>query len=212
MGVKTPQRPALQSVISTPRSEFLDLQDARELTLLRKAIDPKLEITDSVAHLYVKGFAFEEDHFKKADKLKSIERMVNEQVTRMSGKRYFSVPSGGLTGYDPATKSFIVDPQVQDWARHLFGSPVAWSKAAGLIPKIQFVEGTELKAIPVANEKVARQIEAKRVDGSLQTLLLGYVTELAPPSSYAPVMHAELIGFEIRDKKGGAVLLEYRRP
>lgn len=214
-GVKTAQKPTLQAVISTPRSEFLDLQDARGLTLLSKAINPKLEITERVAHLYVKDFALETDHFKRADKLKSIEHMVSEQVMRMSGKRYFSVPSGGISGYDPNIRSFVVEPQprVEFWTLDIL-SPAAYANSLNNIPIIRFVEGTELKAIPIEDEKLARKIETKRVDGSLRTLLLGYVSELEPPPypHSIGVIHIELIGFEIRDKKGGAVLLEYRRP
>lgn len=189
---------------SLPNEHYQALNSAMQLVFAYLALDTAPVNYEKVAHMMSKEYGGERDEFKKRDLMISLKPTIDKGIEKAKQNRYYSIEIGDglqLQKYDFESKSFLIKSFSKSSFNWFFHDNVGYG--------LKFSNASSFKNLVVADENLARKIEALRSQTllsseGLQVKVLFFTTDTGV--DVQNFVNAEIMRVQITDKDGKPLL------
>ncbi len=183
-------------------SQYQDMNSGLQIAYTYYALSGEMVNYEKLALMASpEKYRLEKDSFKKNDLLNALKPQIDAGISKakLSEARYFHTVMGDardLDGFDFNTKSFTIMSMPFGDAYRYFDD---WSSSY----HFTFSNGEKFKTIPIADEAVARKIEALRTNPNaaldLQIVVYFFANDVDVGKT---TIKGEIMKVQIQDKKG----------
>ena len=184
---------------STPVDKYQPLANGTQIFYAYMALSGEKPDYEPIAiHLY-SLYKDEQDQFKRRDLLEAATQVIDEEIQKAKGSRYFVMKTPTALGpYDFASKSFPINAITEDGMSFSFSGPASSYSLA-------FNNAAAYSAVVVEDENTARALEEIRATtGGLYTMKLYFFA--AGVQSGTRVLRVEITKVEMLDDKGRIII------
>jgi hypothetical protein len=189
---------------SLPNAHYQELNSAMQLVFAYLALDAAPVNYERVAQMMSKEYGGERDEFKKRDLMVSLKPAIDKGIEKAKHNRYYTKEIGDglqLQKYDFESKSFLIKSFSKTSFSQFFHDNVGYG--------LKFSNASSFKNLVVADENLARKIEALRSQTllsseGLQVKVLFFTTDTEVDMQN--FVNAEIMRVQITDKDGKPLL------
>jgi hypothetical protein len=189
---------------SLPNAHYQELNSAMQLVFAYLALDTAPVNYERVAQMMSKEYGGERDEFKKRDLMVSLKPAIDKGIEKAKQNRYYSIEIGDglqLQKYDFESKSFLIKSLSKASFSQFFHDNVGYG--------LKFSNASSFKNLVIADENLARKIEALRSQTllsseGLQVKVLFFTTDTEVDMQN--FVNAEIMRVQITDKDGKQLL------
>ncbi len=145
-----------QPVATTPQTAYATLNSGNQLMFLYYALSGLPPDYDSIAQKYSVDYRNTSDEFRKHDLMAALKPQIDASIKAAANQRYviWTVGNTRIGHYDFNKKAFPLDDGILQQG----GSGYFFDNSSY---QIEFVNGAAFASMPVADENVAKDIEAR---------------------------------------------------